>query len=429
MNHKWYLISLLLFPLFNLYSCSLGGNKGRIDLMDIIQSETPDYFVVGNIYKELDMTCFKGFVDKMTLNELYDAYGEPDSILDANDVAMIDGYDIYEYFFEDGSIDCYVKKDVNNDNAVIDYLYFEPHNNISLSNFVLNDSICYSIPNKKSVVYYIVDEFDNVVRFRLNNENKSQIVNIALNDKSFIKSEVNNLYKWVKDVDERLPMPFGDFGTINNMSFENKELTLTIIVNEKEYEDQKVDLQYIVDSNPDWPLILTKKIFGEPGLLWRMTNDMIRERAALVLCLYGNVSDNRVYKQIDPKEFEMIVTNDMSNIEILYDFMSFDNLTLPVRINDELKLGKQKLEDNMLVLSFYLTCEGGVYKADTSAASVIKKHEISLLSDKENPDREYISLCAKCNYGLKKMYYIENMENLVEVIYTPEEIKKLLLKL
>lgn len=95
---------LLLLVLSMLSSCRI---------KEMMEEEQPVSFVSSNVYKDLDMDVFKGFVDKMTVGELIKEHGEPDTILDANEVAMVEGYDIYQYEFSDGTIDCYIPKVVD----------------------------------------------------------------------------------------------------------------------------------------------------------------------------------------------------------------------------------------------------------------------------------------------------------------------------
>ena len=42
------------------------------DYVDMLQAEKPECIEVRNIYKELDMSMFKGFVDLMPLQELFE---------------------------------------------------------------------------------------------------------------------------------------------------------------------------------------------------------------------------------------------------------------------------------------------------------------------------------------------------------------------
>ena len=70
-------------------------------IVDMIEAEQPVSINTSNVYKDLDMDVFKGFVDKMTVGELIRAHGRPDSILDANEEAMVEGYDIYQYQYPD----------------------------------------------------------------------------------------------------------------------------------------------------------------------------------------------------------------------------------------------------------------------------------------------------------------------------------------
>ena len=135
------LTTLLYLILLNfMFSCGI---------VDMIEAERPVSYNSSNVYKDLKMNLFKGFVDKVSVEDLVKDHGKPDTILDADDVAAVEGYDIYQYRFEDGTIDCYVAKmatkkltgAMNNDSlnmkALVDYIYYEPKKNISVKDFII----------------------------------------------------------------------------------------------------------------------------------------------------------------------------------------------------------------------------------------------------------------------------------------------------
>lgn len=418
-------IIIPLFILFLFYNCSLvGRNPSRNtyeEIIDFLRSERPEGIRVGNIYKDMDMNIFRDFVDKTSIEELYAIHGKPDTIIDAYDVAAIDGYLIYEYGFSDGSIDCYVKKGEQTDNSLVDFIYYEPINNIKLFDFIHNDSVCSLIPQKESVVYYIGDDFGNILRIRLNKDNKNEIINIALNDLSSFREEIINISTWVDEKTEDLPISFGDFGTISNLSFSNKELRLTIIVD----EDYDNNLDSIIKQQSNLYSILTTRLFSDYGVLRGIANNIIREEANLKLLLYGKNTCYRVDTILTTKDFKIILDNGASNIARLSNIISFDNLTYPLYINDNVVIDKLKIENNVLVLSFFIE-EIDNHVINDSIESTIKSREKELLSDLDNPDREYFSLCARCNYGIKKVYYFDSTQKTIEVNYSLEEIKELL---
>ena len=386
-----------------------------------MMAEIPESYETTNVYKDLDMSVFRGFVDKMAVKDLLDIHGNPNKILDSDDVAAIEGYDIYEYSFPDGNIDCYVKKGIDTNRALVEYIYYEPNSNIKLTDFVAKDSLRSFIQSKSSNVYYIGDKFSNIVRIRLANNDKSEIVNVALNDITQL-DERKSVSTSVRELNEAVPIQFGDLGSISKFEFHDKELRIYITVS----EHMKQDVLSIAKHHSEWASVLAIRAFAYWGFLRGMTSDLIREKTIVKFCLYGNSSSAKVESSIAPQSFRDIFENGVSNKEWLSNSVAFENLTLPQQMNEWLICGKQRIEDENLILTFGLKGSKEDFVMDEAK---IKEHDISLLPDGENPDRDYISFCARCNYGIKKVYYFGNTKDSVEVVYSPTEIKKLLLKL
>ena len=101
-----------------LNSCII-KDKNREDFTIRIENS-----MVDNVYQHVNMDYFHGFLDHQTVDDLIKYHGEPDSIFDAYEATTIEGYDIYEYRFDDGAINCYVP---HNDGGIkyVDYIYFE----------------------------------------------------------------------------------------------------------------------------------------------------------------------------------------------------------------------------------------------------------------------------------------------------------------
>ena len=382
-----------------------------------IIAEIPKLYETDNVYKNLNMQVFKGFIDKMPVTELLDIYGKPDTILDAYKVAKEKGFDIYEYSFPDGNLHCYIKHGINVDEAIVDYIYYEPKNNIKLKDFVYSDSLCAIIQKETSVVYYIYDEFNNFIRFRLDSDNREEIVNIALNDVSQL-DERESVSSDVKEIRENLPLLLGDIGVIDKIVLEDKDLQIYITVD----ESPNLKLPNIVKQNPDWATTLTVYLFNSFGIFKGKTGDIIRECVNVKFYLYGNVSKTQEVSVIYSDKFRKLLKNGISNVDRMANDVSFGNLTLPFQVNDYLILCKEEIIDGKLVVPFILKGTKEDYKEITN-----KEYNTSMLTDYDNPERDDISLCARCNYGYQKVYYIYSDESADTVVirYSPEEIKKI----
>lgn len=414
---------LLLLVLSLLSSCCI---------KDMIEEEQPVSFVSSNVYKDLDMDVFKGFVDKMTVGELIKEHGEPDTILDANEVAMVEGYDIYQYEFSDGTIDCYIPKVVDKkltggiledtliNDELVDYIYYGPNKNVPLKSFIKNDTILKQIPQGKSVVYYVGDPFRNFIRFRLAKENKGEILNIALNDVPIFQ-EQNALASIVNEWNEKLPISLGDFGYIDEMKFEKKFVTFTLCTN-----DSLIDIDEMTKENPSWDHTIAVRLFDKRGGVFHWLSDVvIREGAGVTLCLKNENNDVKtVSKSIDFSAFKNTFEKGISNIERLQAFTEYENLTLPYSIDDEFTHEKLKIEDNLLVIP--LEYEEEAPEVPQLDFNQIKLHEQQLLLNPDNPERNYYFLCFNCNYGVKKIYTFAGSGKSIEIVFSPEEVKKVI---
>ena len=414
---------LLLLVLSLLSSCCI---------KDMIEEEQPVSFVSSNVYKDLDMDVFKGFVDKMTVGELIKEHGEPDTILDANEVAMVEGYDIYQYEFSDGTIDCYIPKVVDKkltggiledtliNDELVDYIYYGPNKNVPLKSFIKNDTILKQIPQGKSVVYYVGDPFRNFIRFRLAKENKGEILNIALNDVSMLQ-EQGALASIVNEWNEKLPISLGDFGYIDEMKFEKKFVTFTLCTN-----DSLIDIDEMTKENPSWDHTIAVRLFDKRGGVFHWLSDVvIREGAGVTLCLKNENNDVKtVSKSIDFSAFKNTFEKGISNIERLQAFTEYENLTLPYSIDDEFTHEKLKIEDNLLVIP--LEYEEEAPEVPQLDFNQIKLHEQQLLLNPDNPERNYYFLCFNCNYGVKKIYTFAGSGKSIEIVFSPEEVKKVI---
>lgn len=415
------LTTLLYLILLNfMFSCGI---------VDMIEAERPVSYNSSNVYKDLKMNLFKGFVDKVSVEDLVKDHGKPDTILDADDVAAVEGYDIYQYRFEDGTIDCYVAKmatkkltgAMNNDSlnmkALVDYIYYEPKKNISVKDFIINDSIRALIPTGKSVVYYFGDPFYNIVRIRLNKKNKNEILNVALNDVSSLEQD-NDFGEFVNEVNGGESVSLGDLGNIVKTEYTKKQLCFTVITN-----DQEMNLKQFDTQNPLWANIIAIRLFEEQcGIFRWMTDDIIREGVSVSITLVNEKNKETIDRTVDYSSFKHLFENGFSNIDRLKAFTQFENLAYPYTIQNKMTCEKLRIEGNYLIIPFSFTEEPPMdHNMDMSES---KNHQIKLLLDPENPERDNMALCYKSNYGIKKVFYFPDTEAIIE--FTPDEVKKIM---
>lgn len=398
-------------------------------ITDMIEAERPVSYNSSNVYKDLKMDLFKGFLDKVSVEDLVKDHGKPDTILDAEDVAAIEGYDIYQYSFEDGTIDCYVPKMATkkltgtitnatlNMEAIVDYIYYEPKNNIALNNFIVNDSIRALIPTGKSVVYYLIDPFYNIVRIRLNSRNKNEILNVALNDISLLEQN-NNFYEFVNKVNGGEPVSLGDLGKIVKTEYTKKRLCFTVITN-----DQEMDLKLFDSQNPSWANIVARRLFEKQcGVFRWMTDDVIREGASVSITLVNEKNKKTIDRTVDSSSFKHLFKNGFSNIDRLEAFAQFENLSFPFTIQNKMTHEKLRIEGNYLIITLRFSEESP--KNHNMDVSEFKDQQLKLLLDPENPERDNIALCFKSNYGIKKVFSFPDTEAIIEL--TPDEVKKIM---
>ncbi|MBR2238733.1 MAG: hypothetical protein IJ887_12845 [Prevotella sp.] len=402
----------LLFVVSFLYSC---------DLYDFYISEKPVFFSSDNVYKDLDMDVFRGFVDKMTVRELLDRHGQPDTILDAKEVATIDGYEIYEYSFPDGCVDCYVPiadkylEDSVKKGRLVDYIYYEPKKSIILHDFILNDSLLGLVPTGESVVYFIDDPFHNVVRFRLDRKNKNEILNVALNDISMFEQK-NSLVDAVAEFDEQRPISLGDLGSITKIEYERKQLNLIVSVS-----DSNLNFKRLESDNPLWAELVTIRIFDKSrGICKWLTDDVIREEVDVSICLFSG--DEYINKVVDSAAFNELFGKGYSNIDRLKWFTQFENLVYPYTVYDMMTCEKLEIHDGYLVIPYTFESVPDNFKIDKDK---IKRLELKQLQDPENPERDNFSLCFICNYGVRKIYRFKDFEEIV-IDFSPKEVKDLM---
>lgn len=406
----------------------MSGLLSSCVLVEMIEAERPVSYNSNNIYKDLKMDLFKGFVNNISVEDLVKDHRRPDTILDAEEIAAVEGYDIYQYIFPDGTIDCYVPKigsqkqtgvisnDSLNMTALVDYIYYEPNKNIPLNDFILNDSLRSLIPTEKSVVFYLGDYFYDIVRIRLAKNNKNEILNMALNDVSMLNRD-NNLSEFANEVIGKKPVSLGDLGTIMKTEYTKNMLSFSVVTNHCD-----INLKQFNSQNPSWANILVIRLFDEQcGIFRWMTDDIISKGAGITITLVDEKSNETIRRTVDYSSFKDTFMKGISNIERLEAFTLFENLTYPYTIQ-KMTCEKLRIEDNYLILTF---CFSETIPKDYDAdMSRLKKYEIKQLLDPENPERDKFALCHKCNYGVKKVYTFVDREIVIK--FTPEEVKNIM---
>lgn len=361
-------------------SCSLVSEALDIKLQD---------YQTGNIYSTLDMSTFKGFTDKQSINDLTKVHGEPDTILNVEEVAATDGYNIWEYKFSDGAIDCYIKKN----DTIVDYLFFEPSSEfIKYTDFIKRKSLVDSISNEKAFASFIIDSQRNTVRIR-NTKDKKGILNIALNDNEELESD-ETLAQLITGIQESCPLQLSDFGVISNIYYKNKELTVECNVNE--LSDKDVSSLFFGDKLSN---AIGMMMWGNRGFLCPATPQLMKERPKVCLSFKGNRSN-----KIEKRDFKIgeTLTWPTTNLRMLQANMDFNNIANSPLTSETLKFitpEPLRIEDGNFIIGHTVRDERAKRFGSITDDQFQKFAEYTL-SDPENPDWTMTELAYKCGLGI-----------------------------
>lgn len=400
--------SFLIFSLCVIFASCRQSITNLLDPTDCVD--------VKNVYETVDMTVFNGFVDNIAVSDLYRIYGEPDSIYDAEESTTIEGYDIYEYNVEDGSIDCYVPRNNNKSSFAVEYIYFEPQSNINVSDFIKDEKLCKQISSSKNNVYYISDRNRNFVRIRLDETDKSKILNIALNDITLLGIYSNDIESIVKEVKDELPCDFTDLGTLTSLDYKNNCLTFKIDVNEM----PNMSLKNIVDSTPKLAEAITMhNMYNQGGYIAYADNSLLKKKASICYILKGNTSGESVKLELPFEKLQNLIGSNITNEKALMSKVILDNCLGPVDLNSWLRSEKIYVENNCLTIPFTVKlCDDDIANLEEN----FKNYVAGIFANLDNPDSRYVFFAYKCDYNLKVIFNVYESEKKLETTFDTDDL-------
>lgn len=363
---------LAIIAIFMLHSCSIKENS-RENLYIHIENS-----MVDNVYKHVKMDYFHGFMDRQTVDDLIKYHGKPDSIFDAYESTTIENYDIYEYRFDDGAINCYVP---NNGKGVkyVDYIYFEFNKDVALSDVITDGELIKQIKDSGADDYYVVDAMHVFVKIHLNPKDKSKVCNISLNDVSLLE-EKTPLDNFVSEIKGNLPIEYGSLGDLISVKLKKDTLIFTL---QQDIVEQNLFCKNL-ESTQDLGKDLIIFLFGPSGGFNNIAKDIMEEHYNITFDIkIGNKEKNKHYT-ISHEFFSKLFNDGIASHDVLVAYMNINNLAFPSIINDGhgnvLEIGRIYLSDSTL---FYpITFKSG--KDET--IEIWRKNIIDGLYNIENPD-------------------------------------------
>lgn len=170
-----------------------------------------------NIYSAVDMSLFHGFENKVTVAELRAKHGEPIKVLDGKKFADANGYDIWEYAFQQDTIDCYVKRGT----GIVDYIYSEFAKPRKIHDIVKDRQLADSIVSANTVADYLVDDFGGTIRILKKRNSTDYAVNIAIDDNDLLV-DLEPLGDELQKLNSKAPISMDDLCAITSWSYANK---------------------------------------------------------------------------------------------------------------------------------------------------------------------------------------------------------------
>lgn len=388
---------------FNILTSLVMMVSCRGNIHDLI--DPTDFLGVNNIYETVDMSCFYGYVDNISVQNLIEIYGEPDSIYDAYESTAIEGYDIYEYKVDDGCIDCYVPKPYEGITPAVEYIYFEPKSKVDVSSFIKDTELSKTISASKYNVYYIVDKNRNYIRFRLDKKDKTKILNIAIGDVTLLDIYNTDIVDIVKEIKGNLPCDFCDVGTLTNVEFSNNCLSFQMDINETE----TIKLSDILNQNPDLTNAMTYHImYNQGGYMGYADNSLLDRHSDIAYKLKGNLSNQKKEIIIPFNRLKSLIGTNVTNERALSGKILLDNCLCPMKLNDWLTSEKKYIKDNFLIIPFKVTLDK--YELEL-ISSDFKKYAARIFMQIDNPDSQYVLLAYKCNFDMDVVFYIDGTDD------------------
>ncbi|MCQ2212060.1 MAG: hypothetical protein MJZ36_00295 [Bacteroidaceae bacterium] len=377
-----------------------------------------DYLSVNNVFSSTDMSVFEGFVDKIPVNRLYKIYGTPDTIYDAYESTGEKGYDIYEYIIDGGRLDCYVNNTTNVNSKNVEFLYYEPNNEIPLDSFIIDKDLCEVVKNDECNVYYIGDSFGNFIRIRVNSYNRNKILNIAYNDCRLLPMKSATIKEISEDVRKELPIHLADIGVLKNFDFSNKHLTLDIEINENNYQ-----VNQLLQNTPTLCEDISIFLMCDGGLIPFLDDVLLNKEASLKFNFVGKKSKKKVSKSLSLDILKKIFLHQLSNERNILAQININKCFSPHRLNDWLESNNISVNNDTLTMSWTLSLS----EKDLSLIKQnYKKWAMGMLSDVDNPDTKLVYLAYKCDYYIKYHCKIKGTDEDLITYLDPDDIFLLL---
>ncbi len=377
----------LLLIVLTLQSCFI-KHRNREDFTIRIENS-----MVDNVYQHINMDYFHGFMDRQTVDDLIKYHGEPDSIFDAYETTTIEGYDIYEYRFDDGAINCYVP---HNDGGIkyVDYIYFEFSEDRNLSDVVPDNDLARQIKDSGADVYFVADAMRVFVRIHLNpnDKTKTKVCNIALNDVSFLE-ERNPLSEFVSETEAKLPIEYNEIGNLTSVQIDLDTLKFLF---HQDYVEQNLFLKNI-EASTEMAKSLVIHMFGPSGNLNYIVKDIFDEHCNLAFDIEIGSTGIHKHYPVSNEEFIKLFNNGITSGDILSAHLTINNLAYPFLIDDgkgnSVEIGRVYLKDSTLVYPY-------IFKKGTKdMIETTKNNFLAGFSNVDNPDRMTIYYAARDNKG------------------------------
>ena len=398
---------LAIIAIFMLHSCSIKDNS-RENLYIHIENS-----MVDNVYKHVKMDYFHGFMDRQTVDDLIKYHGKPDSIFDAYESTTIENYDIYEYRFDDGAINCYVP---NNGKGVkyVDYIYFEFNKDVALSDVITDGELIKQIEDSGADDYYVVDAMRVFVKIHLNPKDKSKVCNLSLNDMSLLE-ERKPLSNFVYEIKQNLPLEYGPLGNLTSVKLEKDTLKFVYY---RDDVNENVFLGNLEKSkNIEKNLIIF--LFGPSSNLNSIAKDVMEEQCNITFDIKIGDTGVNMHYTVSSVDFSKIFNDGITSHDILVAYININNLPFPASFNDYqgdvLEMNCMYLSEDTLV--FPITFKSGKTENIENARKVF----IRSLWNVENPDRMSIYHAVRDNNAFIMDFLDEKTRKHYTLTLTREE--------
>ena len=371
-------------------------------------------YATHNIYSAVDMSLFHGFENKVTVAELRAKHGEPIKVLDGKKFADADGYDIWEYAFQQDTIDCYVKRGT----GIVDYIYSEFAKPRKIHDIVKDRQLADSIVSANTFADYLVDDFKGTVRILKKRNSAKYAVNIAIDDNELLVGS-ESLREELEGINDNCPIPLAYFCNITSCSYDNKVMTINCEAN----ETQNANVIEKIKSDSDFGNQFVTCFWGDKGMFSFLTPKILDEKADIKLVFKGNQSGSTAELYIDACR---LLGSPTTALQRLKAMVAYDNMGTANISDDADKpsviMNPREIRDGVLYVSITYVAE----PVDISEAD-FKRFVTKLFLSNENPDQEIVLLCAQSGIGLSfaSTYSIMGRQKTYTANFTNSELKAL----